>query len=853
MGRRAKLVNAVSKGVLDLELAERIDLAHYHSGLRVGRNIETLPQSGFRRRAGTRRLLPLRNRLEPVPVTEGQITLHNGGTKSALIDQDATTLFTTANVSATPYVVFEVALSAPMPISAVDVERYSCERNSADDALAVEYWTGSTWLEIGPAGADDLGTRRDISTTARTRRFASSPSQPIWASALRVMIRAGAGTSPDGIGGINVGGIRIWRERADRPVFVRLVEFARDQDASYVAALGDRNIDFFDEGVFIGSVPLAMPSHRIRQCRWQQSLDTMFVYHEDLETPRITRQGARDEWNAAAVAWSNVPTLKPAQTFSGNSDEVQDIVTTMTAGAKCVAFLGNLVTGEITYTTSGQFAVDLAAALAALPGVSDGVSPADVTVTLQSLSPQRFRVTFQNFAGRRHWPLIDILVLEPSTATATVTRVRRGIDASGPLVGARTGWPRCGTLHQARHWVGGFASAPQTIAATVIGDYENLNRPASAQADHAIVMTLDTNQIETVRDIFAGRHLQVFTERGEWWSDNRAFDATQPVNMILATRNGSSAEIPPVFADGSTVYVQDGGSVVRDMQFVDTSQNYEAGILNLLSARLARDITGIAYRPGRTGSEPGQLFAARADGAVAYLALNRGQEVVAWSEHVYADPVRGALSTSRGDTYFVAERSGRLWLLARDPDLILDGVVEYTGVTGTLVDGLGYHEGRDVWVVGDGEVYGPLPVSGGVLTMPRVASHVVVGTDIEVDAEPMPIRAKLSEDLPFRPPARIYAADVSVVGSGVFEFATNTDAFEEIDARYYDLGPIEEEATGEETIVAPDAPMMDRLVTGVVKIEGCEGFSDHPRWRLRQRKPAPLMVRAVRLEIVQRS
>lgn len=840
--RRAKLTNSLNKGVLDEDLIDRVDLSHYHAGMRVGVNVEPVPQSGFRRRAGTALAAPyrLRNRLEPVALTAAMLTVHNGGVKENLIDQDGATLFVTTSVAAVPFVVIEVQLPIFVTVTAVDLERFYCERTGIDNHLAVEYWTGTTWLPFGVPAQADIGPYRDLRTTARTRRFALPPGISVAMQSIRVVLYGGDGIAPDGVGQVTLAGISLWRERTDKSRNVRLIEFARDAEASYVAAITDRNIDLYDGADYIGSLPLQMPDWRIGELNWQQSLDTLFLYHEDMHTPQFTRQGARDEWNAEPVTFTNVPTLKPSQTFSGSTDEVQDIVTTMVSGDYAVAIVGTLKTPAVPFTSLAAFATALAGALNALPGI-------EVEIAVVSSSPQRLRLSYKGAAANRAWPLIDVIVLQPATSTATTSSVKRGLNASGPIVGAATGWPRCGVLYQARHWLGGFRSAPQTIVASVVGDYLNLQ--SGTTADKSIALTLDTNQVETVRDIVAGRHLQVFTERGEWWSDNRTFDATQPVNFILATRYGASPSVPPVFGDGATIFAQTGGSVIRDMQYVDGAQNYESSVLSLLSAKIATNIVDMAYRPAIVASDAGRLYCVRADGKVAHLSLNKGQEIVAWSLHDYTDPIRAVLVTSKSDVFFAIETAGGLWLLRRDEAALTDATVYRTTTPTTFVGALGYHEGRVVWSIADQEIAGPHTVVAGGLQLPFPAATVATGRDFLVDAEPMPLRDKITEAQPFRPPARIYALDVSVKASGVFELATNQDEFQEIDARYYDVGPSDEDAIGGETAAPPDAPMMERLVTGIVRVDGCEGITHHPRWRIRQRKPAPLHVRAVRLEL----
>src|SRR5690606_12730668 len=98
--------------------------------------------------------------------------------------------------------------------------------------------------------------------------------------------------------------------------------------------------------------------------------DTVLLFHEDVPTVRIMRQGANDEWNAETAPFGNVPPLTPGTAFSGDEDEVQELALPgIETGDKFVLWLGDLVTAPITYAGTGSFASDVASALDDLPGI----------------------------------------------------------------------------------------------------------------------------------------------------------------------------------------------------------------------------------------------------------------------------------------------------------------------------------------------------------------------------------------------------------------------------------------------------------------------------------------------------
>jgi hypothetical protein len=864
--RKATLVNSFTKGVIDGNLRERLDLVHYYSACRSGRNCSVRPQGSIFRRpgtvlapgldlieAGTKRRL--RRQLEPVALTAGMVTLANGGTASKLVGQDLATAddFVSNSVTGSPFVLAEIDLGTAIDLAFVDVASFKCATSFADDALAVEYSDGVDWFAYDG--------RRDVRTSRRTRRFGSAPGgpggTPVNTRYLRLVLYGASGT-----GAFTIGRVRVWKEkRALSPV--RLVMFARAADTKYELALTDRNIDVFKDHRWVASIPVPVDRVQVARVMRAQSLDTLLLFNEDVETPVITRQGSDDEWNHAAAVFTNQPTLSPATAFAGDTNEVQElslagIVTSQTF----VLWIDDEVTAPITFSGTGSLASDIASALGALPALA-AVNP---TVTLVDATTRTVRIEFDSSTlVARRWAPVLANVLADNALTPVTRIVQRGIDGNGGIASAKTGWPRCGLFHQSRLIMGGFRSAPQSVVASRTGSPYDLKTTGTLTADLAFLDTLESDQNETIYQLYIGKHLQVFTETGVWFAEARTMDATQPRNWRIATRPGIEPTVPVVFADDATLYMQSGkrkpadtaapSRVMRELVLVsDVEVKYAAEPKNVLAPALISSAVDIAVTEPRVTDEAATGYVVNSDGTIAHLVTQKTQEVVAflpWD----TDGFFRSVGVDVGANVWVAVRrdteaaGADLYLERFDADVPLDAalVFEFTEPT-SVIPGLDHLEGKtDVWAYADGDLYGPFTVEDAEITLEVEALDVTVGQFRAIEIEPMPIRDKLSEAQPFRPPGRIYEMDISVNNSGPFDLAVNGGAAREVPVTFFgakqaDGGPFQ---TGGEM----DLPLLDRLFTGSIPMQNLRGWSDHPRWTITQSKPARLEIAGVRSEL----
>ena len=858
-----ELQNSFSRGVIDPLLWERIDLEHYYLGLKQGLNCICIPQGGLQRRPGLINKSRTRRRLAPVPFTSSMVTAHNGGNAANLADQDPATLFTTNTVSAIPFVLAEVDFATPQNICFIDVIGFSCQANGADRCLVAEYWTGSAWAAMPGSGDPTLSFARGISTSSRTRRFAGPPGFVAISQNFRLTIYPQtsiyASSLFPSLGTVSIGGLGFWQETAQLSK-ARLIPFAKEAQEVFQAVLTDRNVDCFQNGVWYGAAPVAIGNEIVRQAKWEQSLDTLILFHQDAQPPWVQRQGASDEWGVYYQTWSNLPNLTASTAFSGNANEVQQLnFSGLAVGDTFVFALGDKLTSVLTFSTVAQLVTDLTAALGSLYGVTG----AGVVMTILQASPPQISVAFVDANGSRRWPPLSFIPMPDCIGSCVTQIIQKGVNATGPIMDETTGWPNCGLVHQSRFMAAGFRSAPSTWLMSGAGALNDFTLTGSPEtADMGIQGTIDSDDVEEILHLFIGTRLHLFTTRAEWWSDNTTFSATATTDIILATRYGTAPYVLPVFVQNGTLLVQDGGqygalanTVVRDFVYDWQINNYTSDPLSLLGGQLFSDITSMAHLQGVTTKTASLVFFVNADGSFAIMTLLKSQDITALMPastqgamiDVGVDLLRNAWAiVQRTDINGQPDNYLELF----DGGTYLDAAVSFPcpAASVTLPEHLA---GQTVWAFIDGDIYGPLAPDGAALTLPVIAQNsCVVGFQIDVVIEGLPWRPNPKQSMPARKKLRIYEAELSLIDSAPLQFSANDGAFQDVNLRYFDGAPLPQEQTGEEP--ANDwigVPLLQRLYSGYWKIEGLDGWTRFARWRIQQSQPGPFTIRSINLKI----
>ncbi|HKK30136.1 MAG TPA: hypothetical protein VKA18_07060 [Alphaproteobacteria bacterium] len=474
----------------------------------------------------------------------------------------------------------------------------------------------------------------------------------------------------------------------------RFVSFEFNTDQVYLLAFSDLTLDIYRDDMLIATVATPWTAAQLAQIAWTQSADTLLITHPDVPPQRITRTGPG--------AWSVEPWA-----FA-----VKD-------GAEHVPFY--------------KFA---AAAVTLTPSATTGV----ITLTASTSVFDAGYVGLRLRIGTQ-----QVLVTgygAPTEVTADVLQALPGTepteDWSEPAFSSRRGWPATVAFHQDRLIIGGSRDLPNRLWMSKSGDLFNFDQGTGLD-DEAIEFPILSDQVNAIRALFSGRHLQVFTSGAEWMVTGDPLTPTS-VQLRRQTRIGSPVgrTVPPKDVDGATLFVGRTGKELREFLFSDIEQAYQAADLALLAGHFFSAPVTQDFDPKRR-----LLHLVLEDGRLATLTVYRNEQVTAWTLQVTEGAFRD-LAVVGDVTYALIERQHGLFIEAFDEAYGVDsGVTASTFVPETFAAGLNHLEGQEVAIVADGTLRQPQTVEGGQVPVGVAALQSVVGLPFRHVIEALPVAARL--------------------------------------------------------------------------------------------------------------
>jgi hypothetical protein len=222
------------------------------------------------------------------------------------------------------------------------------------------------------------------------------------------------------------------------------------------------------------------------------------------------------------------------------------------------------------------------------------------------------------------------------------------IDASGSgsgaaatlSIGPATGtYPGAVAYFQQRRFYANTLNNPDTYFASQPGAFDNMDSSLPVQPDDAIVgspWSQQVNGIQWMLNMPGG--LIVFTGLGAWQLSGgggglATASPITPASQVANPQayNGVHSHIPPIVINYNILYVQEKGSIVRDLSYNIYANIYTGTDLTLFSSHL---FTGHQIQEWAWAEEPNKLvWAVREDGTLLCLTYLKEQEVGAWTRH----------------------------------------------------------------------------------------------------------------------------------------------------------------------------------------------------------------------------
>jgi len=564
----------------------------------------------------------------------------------------------------------------------------------------------------------------------------------------------------------------------------RLIPFTFSTEQTYLLVLTDRLLSVFGEDALLASLPTPWTLAQLSNLTWAQSGDVLLVCHPNVEPRRISRRGVGH--------WTVEPWLFAEE-----------------EGRPRIPFF-RFADAAITLTPSG------------LTG----------RVRLRASSPV-FMPDHEGAPWRIHRKPGRIAAVRSGTEAEidladTLPHTNPTADWDEAAFSPQRGWPLSVAFHQDRLVIGGSRDLPNRLWLSKSGDLFNFDL-SEGEDDSAIEFAILSDEVNPIRAVYSGRHLQVFTTGGEWAVTGAPLTPTA-IRLDRQTRIGSVADrsIPPQEIEGGTLFAAGDGSI-RDFLWTDLEQSYSAADLTLTTRPILPGTVDMEYDRRRR-----LLLAVQSDGTLAVLTLYRNEQIRAWVRLLTAGRILSTALVGR-HLYWLVDRDGavsvEIWDDALHVDAGLAGAVDSPTARWA---GLDHLDGRDVAVLADGVVVTVASVAAGRIRLPNAATQVQAGLAFTHEIEPMPPNLLAAEGQGRR--ARLLAV---------------TFRLKETPALRADLGrgPVEvplRRAAGPALAMAP-APAFtgDRRLTAT----GWQTNRAGPPWRIVEERPLPFTLLSVTHEL----
>lgn len=566
----------------------------------------------------------------------------------------------------------------------------------------------------------------------------------------------------------------------------RLIAFEFNTEQTYLLALSAGRLDVYADGERIADLSAPWSTAQIAQIGWTQNADTLLVVHPDVPPRKITR---------TAAGW----TMEEWSFYMDDSGVLQ--------------------------VPSHKFAAD---AVTLTPGGTSGT----ITLTASASVFQAGHVGLRFRIGGKQ--VLITSVSSPTQATAEIKQSLASTSATKDweeqTFSALRGWPASVCFHQGRLVIGGSRDLPNRLWLSKSGDLFNFDLGTGLD-DEAIEFALLADQVDSIRAVFPGRHLQVFTSGAEWMVVGAPV-TPEKIQLSRQTRIGSPADrtVPPRDVDGATHFVSRNGRELREFLFTDVDQVYQANDLAMVARHVLNAPVDQDYDSGR------RLFhVVMGDGTLGTLTVYRGEKVTAWSVYETEGAFRSVAVTD-GETHVLVERDGTFTIERFDDSLYLDAALSGERTTSSGVwSGLEHLEGREVTVLMDGSAIARATVSGGSITLPRPAAAIVAGLPYTHRIEPLPPQAGGSQPMAAGTAVRLVQACFRVLDTQALHIDTGR-------------GPV---AVPFRRRGADRFSTRPTAFSGDVKVRAIGWTRDvmQPLWRIEQNHPLPCTVISVSTEI----
>ena len=534
---------------------------------------------------------------------------------------------------------------------------------------------------------------------------------------------------------------------------IQMIPFHFSESEHYLCILSENNMTIFKGGQVIDTVVCSISNLQIPDVTYAQSYDTLLIFHQEF-TPTAFIRNTETIWTNSDWTLNNIP----SKNFAGGT------------------------TTTITIIDSKSFNIDFSTWSQGDIESDAKFSAEDATWTVSNVGDY-IRGSLGGYAIiTAYTDATNVVgtILAPFTNDTNGGGTKYSADEwsmEEASWSSSRGYPACGTFFQGRLWMANTIAQPNTLWASKTNNEYDFQNWIPKYDDNGIEVTAGGGVMSKFKQLFAGQHLYILADTGEYYIPVSKNEAVTPTNVSI-TRNssyGTSGVSPAVEIDGAIVFLKSGGKALIESQYNFAQGSYINKDLSLLSSHLLNNPVSMAYRKQTSTDESDYVLVVNEDGSLSVLCTLRVQDVTAWT-HCLTDGLFKAVAVDGNDMYFAIDRiiNGVLTrtLEKFNDDLFVDcGLHVINDPASNTVSGLTYLDGEEVAIVCDNTVQPSQTVSGDTLTLARVSEDVQVGLSFPiVDAdsgsqvfiETMPIEVDMQNETSVGKKKRVISATVMV-------------------------------------------------------------------------------------------
>lgn len=757
MGKVHLLQSNFTGGEIDPKLKGRVDIPRYQHGLDTMLNAYTLITGGGTRRPGTRfieaegaltvRAIPFkifRYDLSP-PALQGYLiefrsddTIHFYTNNARIGTYSIASPFTGADLSKIRYEQFDNVLYLVHPDFAPQQLVRTTDTNWTISAATFIHPPDNSWSSIAYGNGlyvavaySGSGNRVMTSPDAVTWRLRGTPADNNWTSVcwngsiFVAVADTGIGdrvmTSPDGIN---------WTLRASpADNNWRAVVWTGSLFVA-VAGSGTGNRVMTSPDGVTWTLRTSAADNSWTALSWNGSIlvavaatgtGNRVMTSPDGITWTIRTSAADNGWRG--VAWNG--TVFAAVSDTGTSDRVMTSPDGITWTSRTSAADNNWA--AITWNGTLFVAV-------AYSGTGNRVmtSPDGTTWTIRtSAADSEWHAIV--WAGNKFVVVADIaLTLGKRVMTSSdgITWTAK-LTPSASLWDADSGYPSAITFFEQRMILAGTKTYPQSVFGSETGNIFNFAYNTGDSDPFFFTLSAASSNIV---NLAATKMIIVSTADKEMYIKGGIEKPLTPTNSQTATQTnyGGKDNVKPLVIGSEFLFATKHGKKLRSLTYDILQEAYKAPDISLVSGHLVS--SGIVEMAWAT--EPSSIvWIVTTDGKLLSLTYDKDQDIVAWAQHTTDGLFKGVAVIPYNDTdqvWVVVERTvngtSYTYLEVLDDTLNTDAAVTGVDSTGKATwTGLTHLEGKTVDILADGAVMPQQTVTGGQITLPRIAYAVEIG------------------------------------------------------------------------------------------------------------------------------